>query len=214
MRLALFGPPGAGKGTQADLLVQRFGLKHISTGNIIRDAIKRRTPIGLEALEIVNKGQLVSGAIVKRLAESALDEADCDQFVLDGYPRTIEQAKWLTEFLTRRNAPMLAVVSLVVPDPIIVGRLSKRRMNKDTGESYHLDFNPPPPDVPRESIVQRPDDMPDAIMKRIQVYKDETLPLIEYYAERGLLEEIDGVGSLEDVKTRILDALQNRLDQV
>ncbi len=214
MRLALFGPPGAGKGTQADLLVKKFQLSHISTGNIIRDAIKRKTPVGLEALDIVNKGKLVPGAIVRKLAESAINDAGCDNFVLDGYPRTLEQAEWLTEFLDRQHAPLLAVVSLEVPDPVIVGRLSKRRMNKHTGESYHLDFNPPPSDVPAEAIIQRHDDTPEAIMKRIEVYKSETHPLIEYYAEAGLLEEIEGVGSMEEVNDRVMDALQNRLDQV
>ena len=214
MRLALFGPPGAGKGTQADLLVQRFDLDHISTGNIIRDAIKRRTPIGLEALELVNKGRLVPDAIAKRLAESAIDKSDGDNWVLDGYPRTLEQATWLTEYLERRKTPMLAVVSLVVPDSTIVGRLSKRRLNRETGESYHLDFNPPPPDVPKESVIQRPDDMPEAILKRIEVYKKETMPLIEYYARQGILEEIVGVGSMQEVHDRIIETLQNRRDQV
>lgn len=207
MRLALFGAPGVGKGTQAKLLVQRLGLTHISTGDLIRAAIRLDTSVGKQARSYVRGGQLVPGPIVRKLAEDTLAGVDNDYFILDGYPRTTEQAEWLTEYLDKHQAPLEAVLSVEVSDERIVSRLSKRRMNKETGEIYHLDFHPPPPEIKPEMLRQRKDDRPEAIQKRLDVYHDQTKPLEAYFAGKGLLHVIDGVGSIEVVYARIVSVL-------
>ncbi len=203
MRIALFGSPGAGKGTQAKMLVERYGLRHISTGVIIRAAIKAETPVGLEAKKYVNQGKLAPDTVVRQLAEAAIAAQGYDDFVLDGYPRTIQQAKWLTAFLADHGKPLDAVIFFVLSDEVIVDRLSKRRVHRETGENYHLDHKLPPPDIDPALIIQRPDDQPAAIRKRIEVYKQETQPVEAYYRRQGGLVEIDAVGKFEDVYQRI-----------
>ena len=208
MRIVLFGPPGAGKGTQARLLEERHDLKQIATGDIIRAAMKNETPVGKEAKSYVEKGELVPDSVVRKLAEQAIADRDFDDFVLDGYPRTTQQAEWLTEFLNEHDAPLHAVPSLHVPDEVIVDRLSKRRMHKETGETYHLDHNPPPSDVDESLIIHRDDDKPETVRNRLEVYREETQPLEDYYQNRGLLVVINGVGGIDDVHHRILDAME------
>lgn len=208
MRIALFGPPGAGKGTQAQRLVERHGLSHISTGEIIRAAIKADSPLGREVKAYANAGKLAPDAIVRKLAEQAIADAGYDAFILDGYPRTVQQAQWLSEFLEEHGAELDAFISLVVPDDVIVDRLSKRRTHKETGENYHLEFNPPPSDVDPEMIIQRPDDRPEAIRRRLQVYKKETQPVEDYYRRRSTLVEVDGVGAFAEVEERINQVLE------
>lgn len=207
MRLILFGPPGAGKGTQAKLLEERRGLTKISTGDIIRDAMAAETPVGKEAKAYVERGDLVPDRVVRKLAEHAIADEEYDDFTLDGYPRTTQQAEWLTEFLHEHDTPLDAVVSLDVPDEVIVDRLSKRRVHKDTGENYHLDVKPPPEDVDPDLIIQRPDDKPETIRNRLEVYHEETAPLKSYYKKRDLFVVVDGTGGFEDVYSRIEDAL-------
>ena len=150
----------------------------------------------------------IEGDDVADLAEEAIAGVDHDDFILDGYPRTVEQAEWLTAFLERHEAPLTAVVSLEVPEETIVDRLSKRRVHRVTGANYHLDFRPPPADVDPELIVQRPDDRPEAVQKRLRVYAQETEPVEQYYAERDELFRVDGVGSVEEVFARIDDVLK------
>ncbi|MEZ4695961.1 MAG: adenylate kinase [Rhodothermales bacterium] len=208
MLIALFGPPGVGKGTQASLLVRNLGLKHISTGDILRSAMKRRTDAGEAAREYVTAGKLVPGHIVRVLAEDAIREADFDHIVLDGYPRTIEQAEWLDEFLTANRHDLDAVISIVVPDERIVDRLSRRRINAETGETYHLDHKPPPPDIDPDLIIQRKDDLPAAIRHRLQVYHEQTKPLEDYFSNQGKLKIVDGVGSMPEVHQRVVEHLQ------
>ena len=210
MRLILFGPPGAGKGTQASLLKERQDLAHISTGEIIRAAMKADSPLGDEARSYVTAGKLVPDTLVRKLAEDALASRDNDNFILDGYPRTLQQAQWLDEYLSANRAPLTAVVSLQVEDFIIIDRLSKRRVNKETGENYHLDFKPPPADVPAELIIQRPDDQAEAIQTRLEDYRNLTLPLEGYFRDTGRLVEVDGVGTFEAVYERIQSALVAR----
>jgi adenylate kinase len=209
MRLVLFGPPGAGKGTQASRLVNEYGLTHISTGAIIRDAMKSETPLGSKARDYVEAGMLVPDDVVRRLAEEAIEANAFENFILDGYPRTLQQASWLSEFLDARDARLHAVISLQVEPDVIVDRLSQRRVHRRTGENYHLAFNPPPGDVPEEDIIQRNDDQPDSIRKRLDVYADETSPVEEFYRKRGNLCEVDGHGSIDDVFGRIRSVLKD-----
>jgi len=209
MRIIIFGPPGAGKGTQARLLEERRGLQQISTGDIIRNAIKQETSIGLEAKEFVEAGELIPDRVVRKLAEQAIELTGYDDLILDGYPRTEQQAEWLTEFGQENNCPIDAVVSLHVDDDVIVDRLSKRRVNTETGDTYHLDHNPPPDDVDPDHVVQRPDDQPDTVRNRLEVYREETQPLEAYYEDQSLLEVIDGEGDIETIYDRITTTLDH-----
>ncbi|MEX1055278.1 MAG: adenylate kinase [Rhodothermales bacterium] len=207
MRIVFLGPPGIGKGTQAALLAKRRGLTHTSTGTIIRAAIEAETPLGEEAKKYVQEGHLVPDRLVRVLAETAIAERDYDQFVLDGYPRTIVQAEWLSEFLETHGAPLDSAINLEVPTDVIVDRLSKRRVHRITGENFHLDFKPPPADVDPGLILQRTDDRPEYIRKRLEVYRKETRPVEEYYETRGILRNVEGVGDVEDVYSRIEEVL-------
>jgi adenylate kinase len=203
MRLVIFGPPGAGKGTQAGLLENRRGLVQISTGDILRAAMKNDTPVGKKAKEYVENGELVPDEVVRTLAENAIEDQNHDDFVLDGYPRTQQQAEWLTEFMNESGVSLDAVLSLDVPDEVIVQRLSRRRVHRETGETYHLDHSPPPDDVDPEMIVQRDDDRPETVRNRLSVYREETEPLEKYYEDRDLLVRVDGQGDIEEVYSRI-----------
>lgn len=207
MKIVLFGPPGVGKGSQARFLSQREEVKHISTGELLRKAIRSKTSLGKKAQEYVESGRLVPGVLVRALAEDSIRENGFDRFVLDGYPRTIEQAEWLDTFLSNAGTKLDVVLSLQVPAEVIIDRLSKRRVNKQTGENYHLDFKPPPPDVPANLIIQRKDDMPEAILHRLEIYHEETFPVQAWYRDRGMLQEIDGGDSFEDVYERIRSAV-------
>lgn len=207
MRLVLFGPPGAGKGTQARRLTERFDLQQVSTGDLFRAALRDETPVGLEAKRFLDEGKLVPDAVVNKMVEGALDTLGHDDFILDGFPRTVEQARWLLGYLDEVGAPLDAVLSLKVEPELIVQRLSRRRTDRATGEIYHLDFNPPPADVPEERLLHRSDDQPDAIRTRLKVYEDQTRPLEAIFREEAPFHEIDGVGEIDEVHDRILDAL-------
>ena len=203
MRLVIFGPPGAGKGTQARLLEERRGITQISTGDILRAALEEETPLGQKAKSYIESGELVPDELVRKLAEQAITDEGYDDFVLDGYPRTQQQAEWLTEFLENHEAPLDAVVSLEVPDEVLVRRLSRRRIHDETGETYHLDHDPPPDDVDPDLIVQRSDDEPETVRNRLAVYREETEPLASYYEKQDALVSVDGVGNIEEVFQRI-----------
>jgi adenylate kinase len=207
MRLIIFGPPGAGKGTQAGLLEERHGITQISTGDILREAMAQETELGQKAKSYIDAGELVPDALVRDLAEQAIADEDHDDFMLDGYPRTDQQAEWLTEFLASNETPLDGVLSMKVPDDVLVRRLSRRRVHEETGETYHLDHDPPPEDVDPDRIVQRSDDEPETIQNRLDVYREETAPLATYYEERDLLVPVDGTGGIEEVFGRIEEAL-------
>lgn len=180
---------------------------------MIRTAMEEETSVGEKARSYVEAGELVPDRVVRKLAEEAIARGGYDQFVLDGYPRTLRQARWLTAFLEEHQAPLSTGIYLKVPDEIIVDRLSKRRVHRETGENYHLDHKPPPPDVDPELILQRPDDRPEAIRQRLKVYREETKPVLDYYRERDLLASVDGVGGFEEVYRRIGKALAQVEDQ-
>jgi len=207
MRLITFGPPGAGKGTQAGLLEERRGITQISTGDIFREAMSKETPLGKKAKSYVEAGELVPDELVRKLAEQAIADEGYDDFVLDGYPRTRQQAEWLTEFFKEHQTPLDLVLNMEVSDEVIVRRLSRRRVHEETGETYHLDHDPPPDGVDPELVVQRSDDEPETIRNRLSVYRDETAPLASYYEERGALVSVDAVGDIEEVYQRIVQVL-------
>lgn len=211
MNILLFGPPGAGKGTQSSLLIERKGMKHISTGDLFRAAIKNKTPLGLKVKEVLDRGQLVSDDLTVSLVEEALASLGSKSFILDGFPRTTAQADALAELLKRRNLTLDRVISLKVPNELLMGRLTGRRVCKNCGTTYHVDAKPPKVanvcDVCGGEVVQRPDDRPEAISTRLEAYESSTRPLKAYYEDRKLLREIDGTGETEDVFKRVLKEL-------
>ncbi|MGH8154521.1 MAG: adenylate kinase [Rhodanobacteraceae bacterium] len=189
MRIVLLGPPGSGKGTQAKRLKVELDAAHVSTGDLLRAAVKAGTPLGRKARAVMESGQLVSDAIVLGLLEERLGQADTAAgFILDGYPRNLAQANALDELLARLARPLDAVVKLTVPDAAIVKRCELRF------EEEH-----------------RADDNPDTVRKRLAVYARETAPVADSYAQRGLLTEVDGVGAIEAVSGRVLAALRSRV---
>ncbi|MEM8487932.1 MAG: adenylate kinase [Bacteroidota bacterium] len=203
MRVLLFGPPGAGKGTQASLLVKKYQLAHISTGNILREVIASGSDMGAIAKSYIDHGKLVPDAMIRTLTEEAIEQAGYNRFILDGYPRTVEQAQWLKLFLDNHEIDLSVIVSLKVPDEVIVSRLSKRRLHKITKENYHLEFNPPPQDIDPDLLTQRPDDRAEAIRKRLAIYHKKTKPVEDFYTDHPNYLRIDGTKSLEEVQEAI-----------
>ena len=208
LNLILLGPPGAGKGTQAELLTEDFGLPHIATGDILRAAVAAETALGREAKRYMDAGDLVpnsviTGVILERIAE---DDAR-DGFLLDGFPRTIEQADSLGEALEASERRLTGVLLIDTPDDVVVKRISGRRVNVATGRTYHVDFDPPKQegrcDVDGSELVQRDDDREETVRKRLVVYHEQTEPLIGYYDNLGLLRRFDGTRSPSEVHAHI-----------
>lgn len=206
-RLVFFGPPGAGKGTQARRLASRFGFAHISTGVILRKIIRADTPLGQETAGYINRGNLVPDRIVRILAEDAILHENFSGFILDGYPRTLQQAEWLQEFLQSQDMSLTAVINFVLSEEDVVSRLSQRRIHRLTGENFHLSNKPPPPEE-AEFMITRPDDQPETIKQRLKTYYCDTHPLVEYYSSRDLLRPIDASGAFTDVYSKICEVLQ------
>ena len=207
MRLALFGPPGAGKGTQAKFLAEHHGIAHLSTGDLFRAARAAGTPMGQEADRYLRDGRLVPDDVTNGIVAERLDDLEYQGYVLDGFPRTIPQAEWLLEHLDENEAPLDAVISLRVPQEDIVERLSRRRTDSETGAIYHLDFNPPPEGLPAFRLVHRTDDQPEAIRTRLGVYHEQTEPVEAVLRQRVPFLEIDGTGTLSEVQQRVNDAI-------
>ena len=207
MRMILVGPPGAGKGTQAARLVDRYGIPHISTGDMLRAAVRAGTPLGREAERYMNSGALVPDSVVIGMAVERIGAADAvSGFMLDGFPRTLAQAEALDEALAEAGVTLDAVILIEVDDSFIVERITGRRSDPDTGAIYHVKFNPPPADV-ADRVIQRADDTEQACRKRLQKYHGETAPVVPFYAAMGLLKRVDGVGTPEQVTGRIHAAL-------
>lgn len=203
MNIALFGPPGAGKGTQAKELSKHYNIPHISTGDILRANVRDGTELGVKAKEYMDKGELVPDAVLIGLIRNRLTEADCKNgYLLDGYPRTIPQADALADILKEISKPLDAVINIEVSDEELVKRLSGRR-SCACGESYHLMFNPPEKEgvcnACDAALYQRDDDKEEVIRQRLTVYNEKTKPLIDYYGNSGLLVNVDGTGSVESV---------------
>lgn len=199
MNLVFLGPPGAGKGTIASQAKDYYGISHISTGDLFRNAIKNETELGKKVKAILASGDLVPDSVTVAMVEERLKEADCKKgFILDGFPRTVVQADSLKKMVT-----LDAVINFQLENEIVIKRLSGRRMCKSTGKIYHLIYNPPKKegidDETGEPLYQRPDDKEDAIKNRLSVYKESTEPLIDYYKNEGLIVDVDASGSPEEV---------------
>jgi adenylate kinase len=208
----LLGPPGAGKGTQAKLLQEKFGACQISTGDILREAVAERTALGRQASEYIERGALVPDTVILNLVAERLKEKDCEKgFILDGFPRTIPQAEGLEAILKARDLVLDRVLSVRVPHKAVVERLAGRRTCKNCGALYQIAFDPPrKPGICNRCggvLYQRDDDREETIAARLKVYDTQTAPLENYYRERGMLSEIDGIGSVDEIHSRITGAL-------
>lgn len=211
MRVILLGAPGAGKGTQAKFLTEAFGIPQISTGDMLRSAVKAGTPLGLKVKDIMASGALVSDDLIIDLVKERIAQEDCKHgFLLDGFPRTIPQA----EALSASGVEIDHVLEINVDDEEIVARLSGRRMHEASGRIYHIQHNPPKvegfDDDTGEPLIQRDDDKEATVRNRLRVYHDQTEPLVEYYqGEEGVqFARVPGVGSLADIKAKVLAALK------
>jgi adenylate kinase len=209
LHVILLGPPGAGKGTQAKLVENRLEIRHISTGDLLREAVRRKTDLGLVAKEYMGQGALVPDELVIRMIEERILEPNCHNgFLLDGFPRTLAQAEALDHLFAQCRRQLDHVVSLRVSREELVKRLSGRRTCQSCGAMYHVDFDPPKKsdvcDRCAGKLFQRDDDREETILRRLRVYEEETAPLEDYYRRRGVLRRIDGLGSREEVLKRIL----------
>ena len=215
MRLILLGPPGAGKGTQAAFITEHFGIPQISTGDMLRAAVKAGTPLGVAAKKIMDSGGLVSDDIINGLVKDRLLQADCQSgYLFDGFPRTIPQA----DALKHANVALDFVVEIAVPEEDIIERMSGRRVHPASGRSYHVRFNPPKvaerDDLTGDALVQRDDDKEETVRHRLQVYRDQTRPLVDYYSAWATADsnapryrKVEGVGSVDEIKNKIFKAL-------
>ena len=213
MKLILLGPPGAGKGTQAKMLTEKFLIPQISTGDILRAAVKDGTPMGRKAREYMDAGGLVPDEVVVGIVRDRLQESDCGNgFILDGFPRTVAQADALHASLQNMGKKLDRVISLEVDTEALVERLTGRRACKVCGRGYHLKFDPPAEtgicDTCGGELFQRDDDQEETIRKRLQVYTDQTAPLISYYRAAGVLMELDGMQPIPQVQEKMLTLLQ------
>ena len=217
MRVILLGAPGAGKGTQAQFIKEQFNIPQISTGDMLRAAVKAGTPLGLEAKKVVDAGGLVSDDIILGLVKERIAQDDCaNGFLFDGFPRTIPQAQALVD----QGVDIDHVVEIDVDDEEIIERLSGRRVHPASGRVYHIRYNPPKEegkdDETGEELVQRDDDKEETVRKRLEVYQSQTRPLVDFYQDLARNEDakaptyvrIPGVGSVEDIRDRVLDALK------
>ena len=217
MRIILLGPPGAGKGTQATFIKENFSIPQISTGDMLRAAVKAGTPLGIEAKKVMDAGQLVSDDLIINLVKERLTESDCAQgYLFDGFPRTIPQADAMKD----ADVAIDYVLEIDVPAEEIILRMSGRRVHEASGRTYHIVFNPPKvegkDDVTGEDLIIRADDVEATVRKRLDVYQEQTRPLVDYYgkwADSGdgkapLYRKVSGLGAVEDIRTRIIDALK------
>ena len=198
MELIFLGPPGAGKGTQASAIVKAFGIPQISTGDIIRAAIREGSHLGTEFKSRIDAGKLVPDELMNRMIDERLRRADCTAgFLLDGFPRTVPQAEALDRMLAAMGRRIQHVLSLEVADELLLERITGRRSDPQTGRVYHVEFDPPHPEVAGR-LIQRSDDTEEVLRQRLEEYHANTAPLIPYYEKAGLLRRIDGVGKIDE----------------
>ncbi len=214
MRLILLGAPGAGKGTQALLLVNKYNIPQISTGNILRAAVKDQTSMGLKAKGYMDNGSLVPDSVVVGIIEERIAKPDCSNgFILDGFPRNIAQADALSKMLENRNEGIDNVISISVEVNELITRLTGRRTCTNCNEGYHIQFKPPKVenicDVCDKELIQRNDDKKETVMDRQEVYNKQTQPLIDYYADKNLLNSVQGVGGIDDIFKEICKLIED-----
>ena len=211
MKIVLLGPPGAGKGTQAKSISNRYSIPHISTGDIFRKNISENTPLGIEAKSYMDNGQLVPDEVTINMVKERLKEDDCKNgYLLDGFPRTVSQAEALESFLNERNESLNTALLIDVPTDFILERMTGRRVCPSCGASYHIKFNPAVDGkcgLCGTEVVQRKDDTEETVKERLDVYKEQTQPLIDFYKEKELLSVVDGTKAINEVFENICDVL-------
>jgi adenylate kinase len=214
MKILLIGPPGGGKGTQAKKLVSKFKIPQISTGDILRTHVKEMTILGKKAKHAMNNGELVPDDIILNMMKDRLTQADCTNgYILDGFPRTIPQAKGLDKILNKLDSPLDNVIVIQVDDRVIIERMSGRRVHSSSGRIYHIKYDPPEiediDDITGEALIIRPDDIKETVKKRLMIYHDLTSPLIKFYSKKNQLIRVDGSRNIEDVFSSILKSLND-----
>jgi adenylate kinase len=214
VRLIMLGPPGAGKGTQARMLGERIYAPQIASGDLLRAAVRDKTPLGVDAKSYMDKGSLVPDELVLKLIDARLDQADAkDGFILDGFPRSVPQAEALAKMLKKRGETLSKVIAIDVPDEDLVGRISGRRTCRNCNEMYHVIFDPPAkPGVCNKcggELYLRDDDKEETVRHRLVVYNDATKPLLDYYGKAGILAQVDGTGRPDEILGLILAQLGN-----
>ncbi|HEY6874004.1 MAG TPA: adenylate kinase [Geobacteraceae bacterium] len=215
MNLILLGPPGAGKGTQAKILTKKYQIPQISTGDILRAAVKEQTPMGIKAKEFMDEGALVTDEVVVGIVKERLAKPDCaNGFILDGFPRTVHQADALRQMLGALGEAIDHVISISVDKEELLERVTGRRTCRSCGKGFHVTFDPPRVDGVCDecggTLYQRDDDSEETMRKRLDVYEAQTAPLIAYYAKESLLRTIDGIGAIDDIQRNLLGILEGR----
>ena len=210
MNIALFGAPGAGKGTQAKELIEKFNIPQISTGDILRSAIANGTELGLEAKKYMDNGNLVPDEVVNGLVKERLAMSDCNSgFIMDGYPRTVAQAEELDKILASLGKKMEIVIALDVPNSEIIERITGRRISKKTGKIYHIKYNPAVDEDPND-LEQRADDTEEVVIKRLENYEKQTAPVLDYYKAQNKVVIVDGTKKASEITKEIISILENK----
>jgi len=215
MNIIFLGPPGAGKGTQAKILIERYVIPQISTGDMLREHVAKGTELGVKAKEYMEKGQLVPDKIILGMVKERLSQEDAQKgFILDGFPRTVAQAEALDKILEEMGKKIEYVLALIVPDEELVTRLTGRRTCKNCGMMYHIKFKPPKVegkcDACGGELYQRPDDNEETVRNRLKVYHNQTAPLIEYYRKKGVLFEVDGSKNIDEITQQLINILEKK----
>jgi adenylate kinase len=215
MNIILLGPPGCGKGTQAKMLTEKYHIPQISTGDILREAVKNETPLGLEAKTYMDSGKLVPDEVVIGIIQDRLKQPDCEKgFILDGFPRTVVQAEALDDTLKAMEKKIEHAISITVDEEELLRRLTGRRTCRSCGAMFHILFNPPKKegicDACSGELYQRDDDKEETIRNRLNVYNQQTAPLIDYYQKKDLLRTIEGVGKIEDIFRKIEEVIEGK----
>lgn len=211
MKLILLGPPGGGKGTQSKFLMEEFSIPQISTGDMLRKNVSEKTELGLKAKEFMDQGELVDDFLILKMIEKRLNNNDCKNgYILDGFPRTIKQAEGLNELLNKINQKLDHVIVIDVDDESLVQRMSGRRMHPGSGRVYHIEFNPPKVEgkdnITGEKLIIREDDKEETVRNRLEIYHEQTQPLVQYYNE--YVFKVDGTKPIQTVKNNILNFLK------